>query len=296
MAKLIRDKKERIFDILNIVFMFLFCITIIYPFWDVIRLSIEDNGAIKSIGFRLWNSKNTLEAYDYLIFHDGLILRAYANTLFRTVVGTGLSLIVTLAGAYSLSKRNLPGRNALTFFYLVTMFFSGGLIPSYILIRSVGLYDSIWVYIVPGLLSVYNMIIMRNFLMAMDAGIEESALIEGAGYVRILFSIIVPLSTPVIATIALWNAVGHWNAWFDSMIYTKGTRLIVLQMLIRRATEALDSVGSAIYSFNDEKLAELERENVQAATIILTIGPIVLTYPFLQKYFVKGIMIGSLKG
>ena len=221
---------------------------------------------------------------------------AYANTLHRAFFGTSLTLLVTFTAAYALSKRDLPGRSFLTVCFVLTMFFAGGLIPTYLLIRSLGLMNSRWVLILPIAMNVYYIIVARNFLMTIDQSMEDSAIIDGAGYWTILLRIMVPLAKPVFVTVGLWAAVEHWNAWFDAMIYLDERNKQVLQLLIRDMLKVLD------FAELDEAgdvlgLSEpVPVQSVQAVTILLTIGPIVVVYPFVQKYFVKGIMLGAIKG
>ncbi|NJD01299.1 MAG: carbohydrate ABC transporter permease [Ruminiclostridium sp.] len=178
------------------------------------------------------------------------------------------------------------------------MFFSGGLVPYYFLIKGLGLMDSLWVYVIPQMVGLFNILLVRNFLMSLDKGLEESAFIDGAGYMTILFKIIMPLSKPVLATIALWTAVGQWNTWFDSLIFITDDRKIVLQLVIQRMLRSMLDFGRDIEAFRHVAgvNTQIYANNVRAATILVTIGPIIFTYPFLQKYFIKGIMIGSLIG
>ena len=284
-----------IFDFLNYTFLVVFSLSIIYPFWTTILLSFSDMSEATSLGFHLWIQKWSLEAYRFSLSRYGHVPTAYVNSIIRTVVGTILTLIIALLGAYPLSKRELPGRNIVTFYILITMFFGGGLIPTYLLIRSLGLFDSRLALVLPGLAGGFNIIIMRNFLMTIDRALEESAFIDGANYFQILNQIIIPLSKPVIATIALWTAVHHWNAWFDALIYLKSESKIVLQLLLRRLIQEM-SMLTEMNSYMALERIQIPSEAVKAAITILTIGPIVLTYPFLQKHFIKGIFLGSLKG
>lgn len=284
-----------VFDIANQVLLVIFCLTIIYPFWDMFLLSFSDPDTATSLGFRLWNKEWRLDAYRYVVA-DGQIFTAYANTIFRTVAGTFLSLIVLLLAAYPLSKRELPFRSTITIFFLVPMFFSGGLIPFYLLIRGLGLLNTRAVLVVPTLFSVFSMLIVRNFIMAMDKGLEEAAFIDGASYFYVLIKIMIPLSKPVLATVALWAAVGHWNSWFDAMIFANDRRLIVLQLLLRRLLDIQQRDTELMRAMEQLHQFKVVPLTVRAATILLTIGPIIVVYPFLQRYFIKGIMIGSLKG
>ena len=221
---------------------------------------------------------------------------AYGNSIFRTVVGTFLGIAFTLAAAYPLSKKRLPGRNVMTITILVTMFFGGGLIPTYLLIRRLGMLDSRWVLIVPTMTAGFHVIIMRNFIMTIDEAYEEAAFMDGANYLQVLLRIIIPLSKPVIATVALWKGVYHWNAWFDAWIYIRSESKIVLQLLLRRLLQDIAQTMERLKAFRVEEDQPLPTEAVKAAISLLTIGPIILVYPFLQRYFVKGIFIGSLKG
>jgi putative aldouronate transport system permease protein len=285
-----------VFDVLNYSFLFLFSLTIIYPFWSTILLSFSDTSEATSLGFHVWIRHWTLSAYKFAMSRYGNVPTAYLNSIIRTVAGTLLTLVVTLLAAYPLSKKNLPGRNIITIFILVTMFFSGGIIPSYLLIRSLGLIDKRLVLFLPGLAGGFNIVIMRNFLMTLDKSYEESAFMDGANYLQILASIIVPLSKPVIATVALWTAVGHWNAWFDAMIYIRSGNKIVLQLLLQRMLQELERFAQEVANFQQVENVDLPSESMKAAVTVLTIGPIVIAYPFLQKYFIKGFLMGSLKG
>ena len=243
-----------------------------------------------------FDAKWNVGAYKFALSKYGSVPVAYINSIFRTVMGTVLTIVITLLAAYPLSKILIPGRNMLTIFILITMFFSGGLIPSYLLIRRLGLFDTRWALILPSLAIGFYTIIMRNFLMTIDSAYEDSAFIDGANYFQILVRIIIPLSKPVIATIALWTAVMHWNSWFDALIYTKSESKIVLQLLLRRLIQEMTLMDDSLNDFLNVEQIKLPSEAVKAAITILTIGPIILLYPFLQKYFIKGIFIGSLKG
>jgi len=190
----------------------------------------------------------------------------------------------------------LPGRGLITLLFIFTLWFSGGLIPSYLLIRYLGLINSRWVLVLPIALNVYYLVIARNFLMTIDQSLEDSAIVDGAGYWTILFRIILPVSKPVLATIALWAAVSHWNAWFDALIYINDSGKHVLQLLIRDMLQMVNIDALSDYIDDLPVKEHIQPQSVQAVTILVTIGPIVFVYPFVQKYFVKGVMLGSLKG
>ncbi|WP_127583024.1 carbohydrate ABC transporter permease [Paenibacillus koleovorans] len=283
------------FDGLNIGFMSVFTLLILYPFWQVIILSFSNSLEATTLGFHFWPKTWSLEAYKFLFSYDE-IMRPYLNSIARTVSGTVLELLFTVLAAYPLAKKELPFRSSLTFYFLVPMFFSGGLIPSYLLMKSLGLLDNFLVLILPGAVAIFSIIIMRNYLMSLDVALEESALIDGAGYWTILFKVILPVSKPVLATVALWGAVSHWNAWFDAMIYIRDRDLTVIQVIMREMLTSVSQQYNDLVLSDHNQMAELSLSNVRSGITLLSIGPIVLIYPWLQKYFIKGIMLGSLKG
>jgi len=287
---------EKIFDFVNPLFMIIFCISIIIPFWDMFITSFSSADEALSLTLRFWPSEWRLAAYKFA-FRNSQILNAYVVTIARTVVGTVLHIIVNVSIAYSLSKKELPFRNFLTTIVLIPMFFTGGLIPSYLLIRSLHLDNTFWVYILPTSFSPFVVVLLRNYFSNMEKALEESAVIDGASYLRIMFQIIMPLAKPIIATVALWSMVAHWNAWFDSLIYVKSKKLQVLQLILRRMIDDTKEMSQEMAQFTlDNPDSSIVTKNIQAAITIITVAPIIATYPFLQKYFVKGIMIGSLKG
>lgn len=289
-------KKFGIFDALLYIFMILFTLSIIYPFWDLLITSFSTPAEASKMTFTLWPKAFSLASYK-AVFLGNNIGRAYLNTIFRTVCGTVLGLLVNTCGAYALAKRDLPFRNGITLFLVFTMFFSGGLIPGYMLIKNLHLIDTIWVLIIPGIASVYNLVIIRNYIQSLDKGLEESASIDGANQYIILFKIILPVCKPIIATVALWTMVSHWNAWFDALIYTNSVDLMVLQLALRNILIQNDSTEMTKYmTISGDSSNAFTPDTIKAAFMFITITPILFTYPFLQKYFVKGIMIGSFKG
>ena len=289
----------RIFDFFNALFLILFTLSILYPFWNMILQSFSPVEEVTSLGFHIWLKNWSFGSWRY-IFSNNEVGRAYLNTLHRVLFGTAFALLVTFTAAYGLSKRDLPGRSAITMAYVLTMFFGGGLIPTYLLVRNLGLMNSRWVLVILPALNVFHIIIARNFLMTIDQAMEDSALIDGANYWTILFRIMIPLSKPILATILLWTSVFHWNAWFDALIYINDYNKKVLQLLVQQMYR--DLRPSELDAYLDQFMDEITRpepialQAVQSATVLVTIGPIILTYPFIQRHFVKGIMIGSLKG
>lgn len=292
-----RSVGDFVFDIFNGLFLIAFAISILYPFWTQVVLSFSDMGSATTLGFRLWMDEFSFAAYEFAFRGYGNVGVAYANSVFRAVVGTTLTVLFTIFAAYPLSQRRLPGRTFLTIVILITMFFSGGIIPEYLLIRYLGLIDSRWALILPTLTMGFYIIIMRNFMMTIDKAYEESAFVEGSNYVQVLFRIIIPLSKPVIATIVLWTAVYHWNEWFHALIYINSDSKVVLQLLLRRMMRDIQiTMSEQFMDFEMVAGVQLPTVAVQAAVTIMTIGPIILVYPFIQRHFIKGIFIGSLKG
>ncbi|MBO1004821.1 carbohydrate ABC transporter permease [Pseudogracilibacillus auburnensis] len=293
-----KTKRFSFFELFLIIGFVLFSIIVLYPFWQTLVLSFSDPHQASSLGMSLWPERWIPDAYQF-VFTYGSIMKAYANTILRTISGTFLILTFTVLAAYPLSKKELPYRNTITIFFLIAMFFSGGIIPDYLLVKNLGLLDTRWALILPTAVNVFYIIIMRNYFMTIDKGIEESAMMDGANYLTILTKIILPLSKPVLATIALWAAVFHWNEWFHALIYIQDDAKEVLQIIVRDMLTQMDlsqSEGAAALGGGGGSSKNLLLANVRAATVIISIGPIVLIYPFVQKYFIRGIMIGSLKG
>ena len=300
-----RTLGSRLFDVGNYAFFFLVSITFIYPFWVIIMQSFSSAQDVYRLGLHLFPREFSSEAWGYA-FEEERVGLSYFNTIVRVTVGTAWTLLVTFTGAYALARRDLPGRRTVTTIYILTLFFNGGLIPLYLLIRGLGLINSRLILILSmgGALSigvnVFYIVIARNFLMTIDQAMEDSAVMDGASYWQVLWRIIMPLSKPAIAVIALFSAVAHWNAWFDALIYAPQKNLRVLQLLIRDLLA--DLRYSRLEEFRMAKILaglpvdEFPPEAVQAATIVVTVGPIIFLYPFIQKYFVKGVMLGSLKG
>ncbi|GAB2556187.1 carbohydrate ABC transporter permease [Gracilibacillus alcaliphilus] len=287
--------KITLFEFLNMTGIFLFSIAVLYPFWNTFILSFSDAEQASNLGMNLWPENWTTIAYEYIFTFSNVGI-AYLNTIWRTVIGTLLILLITILAAYPLSRRDLPYRNTITIIFLIAMFFSGGIIPDYLLVRNLGLLDSRWALVLPSAVNVFNIIIMRNYFMTLDKGIEESAIMDGASYFTILRKIILPLSKPVVVTIALWAAVFHWNEWFHAMVYIQDDTKEVLQTLVRDMLINVSPTAEAAQVSGTGQNTDLLLSNVRAATVMVSIGPIILVYPFAQKYFIKGIMIGSLKG
>ncbi|ASA21665.1 carbohydrate ABC transporter permease [Paenibacillus donghaensis] len=273
----------------------LFSLYCLIPFWSVVASSFTSEASIVKNGYMFWPSDFSLDAYK-MIFKDNTIYRAYGITTFVTVVGTILSMIFTSAMAYTLSVKSVKYRNHLAFYIYFTMLFHGGLVASYLLIsKYLDMKDTIWVLIIPGMISAWNMFLLRNFFASIDDSIAESAKIDGANDVYILFRIILPISLPAMATIGLFYALGYWNKWFDAVLYINDKDLFPLQYLIQRIMNNLDYINQISADISIPNFIP-PAMTVRLATTVVTIGPIVFLYPFLQKYFVKGLMVGAVKG
>lgn len=289
-------KRQTFFDYLIILFIVSLCITVLYPVWNQIVLSFTSAKATSGLGISLWPKQWSTEAYKF-IFSFSNIGRAYINTIIRTVLGTLVMVTVTVLAAYPLSRKDLPFRPFFMGLFIVAMFVSGGMIPSYLLVKSLGLLNTRWALILPSALSIYYVIIARNFFLTISPEIEESAIMDGASPFQILWKIILPLSRPILVTIALWAAVHHWNEWFAAKIYIQNQDLDVLQTVVRKMLVNVDAsrMETQIASTGADA-SELLLANVRAATVVVSIGPIVLLYPFAQKHFIQGLQLGAVKG
>ncbi len=279
--------------LIYIILVFIGLITL-FPFLDVVFNSLTSSKELvenaKSV---IAIPKNpTLENYKYVLSGNS-IFRAYGVTIFRTIAGTLLNMIVTVLTAYPLSKKFLPGRSALMQVFFFTMIFSGGMIPTYLVVKSFKLNNTIWALIVPSLLNVYNMIIMRTFFEGIPDELEEAARIDGCSEWKTLIKIILPVSKPTLASISLFYAVWHWNAFFDVVLYITDRKLWPLQTLLR---EVVLTMSMAELNAQMADVATPPSSSVIAATVMVSTVPILVVYPFLQKYFVKGVMVGAVKG
>ncbi|HIU18527.1 MAG TPA: carbohydrate ABC transporter permease [Candidatus Limiplasma stercoravium] len=284
----------RLFDAFNYVFMVFLCVVMIYPLFYLAMMSLTASDVALTKGY-LIPPHMSLENYAQVL-GNYYIGYGFVNSIKRTVIGTALSVATMLLTAYPLSKKYFPNRRFWTAFVVFTMFFSGGMIPTYLTYsQTLHLDDSFWVMILPSLINTYNMLIARNFFMGLPEELSESGRIDGAGELRILVNIILPISLPIIATLSLWSAVSHWNAWFDSMLYFSDPKRQVLQLVLRRivleGSDDLMNLGGTA-----DEMSTINPETIKAATTMVATIPIVLVYPFLQKYFVKGMVVGSLKG
>jgi ABC-type sugar transport system, permease component len=289
---------NRLFDFMVYFFLIIVVFLCLYPFWNIFIMSINDASDTVRGGLYLIPRKPTLESY-VIVFRNSEIWRATWVSVSRTIIGTAFSLFFTTLLAYPMSKRDLFGGKVISVFLVFTMYFGGGLIPYYMALKSYGLIDSFWVYIIPGTIGVYNMILIRIYMESLPAELEESAFLDGAGQSKIFFQIVLPLIKPVMATIGLFTAVGQWGSWFDTNLYTYRASLKTLQFLLVQILNNYDMGGA---KSSTQLLAQVARmtsvssTSVRMATAMVATIPILIVYPFVQKYFVKGMMIGAVKG
>ena len=286
----IRTRGERIFNVINIIIVTLVGLLCLAPFIHVIAKSFSGNMPLVLKKVYFWPKEFQLDNYSFVLSNKQYLV-SMKNSFIITVCGTVLSMVITFLTAFVFTRQNLPFQKLYVGLFIFTMFFGGGIIPTYLLFSSVGLLDTYAVLILPGGVGVFNIILMRNFMESISPSLEESARIDGASNMVILFKIILPLSIPAIATISLFFAVGKWNAYFNAVIYTTRKDLMPIQLYLRNILQNLDLLAEE----DPEQLAYVSTEGVRASTTISAILPILCVYPFLQKYFVGGMMIGAVK-
>ena len=285
---------DKIFDAANAILMILLCFVTLYPMWYVLCASFTENSyLVAHPGAIFWPHGFTVGSYK-LAFSLPLILSGYLNILFVLAVSLPINIALTLFCGYFLASKNVLFKKPILFIIMFTMFFSGGMIPAYLNIRELGLYNSLWALILPGAMSVYNAIICRTAVQAVPESLTESAYIDGANDLVIVFRIILPLIMPTIAVLLLYYGVGHWNAWFNASIYLKDNNKLPIQNVLRSILIANSNILNSAAAENDQ--VNQFAESIKYSTIILTTVPVLCIYPFLQKYFVKGVMIGAVKG
>ena len=286
-----KKTKVYLFDVINFLWMGLFCLCCIYPIYYVLIGSFNQGADYDKGGVYLIPRIFTFENYR-IVLRKTEMWHSYLVTFGRTIIGTVTSVVYTSIVAYAMSRSNLKFKKAFYYINIFTMFFGGGLVPYFLIIKSLHLYDSFWVYIIPGLYSVYNMIVMSSFFKSISNELHEAAVVDGAGEFRIWWQIYLPLSKPVLATVALWAAVGHWNSYFDTMIYTASDKLHTLQYFLLKAI----STSNMTEGMPSDMLERISARTISLAAIIISIIPVLFFFPFVRKNFQSGIMIGSLKG
>lgn len=303
MNKQIKKKpSERIFTFLNYFILILICIIIVYPFWLMLVLSFNEGTDALKGGLYFFPREFTTFNYQ-MVLANPAVGNAYIITIARTIIGTLLGLIVTAMAAYALACETLPGKSLLMYFVLIPFVFSGGLIPYYLTLVDLKLVDNFWVYVIPSLLNIWNMFVMKQSFSEIPSGLREAALVDGAGDLKIFVKIVIPISLPMFAAIGLFTAVAHWNAWFEGAYYVRSEKLIPLQTYLRRLLDSMqvsrqgNDVGANMSaSILAEQMAATTTNSVRMASILVATVPIMCVYPFLQKYFVKGVRVGAVKG
>ncbi|MDQ0113892.1 carbohydrate ABC transporter permease [Paenibacillus harenae] len=296
-----RTTGEKLSQGIVIALMLLLCLSVLYPFAYMLAISLNEGTDAAKGGVYLWPRAFTLINYEIVLGNE-VIQHAYLVTIARTVLGTITGLLVTLMVAFGLSYQRIPFRKSILSYILITMLFSGGLVPLYIQLYNLGLINNFLVYIIPAMFSAWNMFVMLKFIQGIPEALIESAELDGAGPFRILFQLIVPLSKPMLAAIGLFTAVGHWNDWFAGAFYVTKQDLIPVQTFLQQLLQAQDMSAILGSNSNQEALARgsqmqnVTLMSVKMATVMVSAIPILCVYPFLQKYFVKGVLIGSVKG
>lgn len=294
-SKIKKSRGEIVFDIVVYIIATLFCIYCLYPFAIILGSSFETESNFATYGFPIIPKDFTTKAYQ-MVLGDSQIFKAYGVTIFTTVVGTLFSMFLTITMAYPLSLKKLRFRNFFTFYVYFTMLFGGGLVPTYLLItRTLGMKNSIWVLIIPVAFGAWNMFLMRNFFNGIPPELAESAYVDGANDMQILWKIILPVSVPGIATISLFYALGYWNQWFNAMLYIDDSNLVPLQYLLMRMLRNVEAMREMART-TGVSMGEIPTNSLRMATTVVAIGPVVLLYPYAQKYFTSGLTVGAIKG
>ncbi|TDF94851.1 carbohydrate ABC transporter permease [Paenibacillus piri] len=294
-ARRLQSVDDKRFDAVVYVLAAVLLLIVIYPLLFVVSASFSDPEQVIAGNVWLLPKGITLDPY-VRVFENKSIWSGYANTVFYALAGTSINIMMTLLAAYPLSRKDLPGAQLLMFVVTLTMFFSGGLIPTYLVVKALGMNNTVWAMLIPGAIATYNLIVMRTFFQSsIPFELQESASMDGCSYFRLLFSIIIPLSKPIIAVMVLFYGVAHWNAYFNALIYLKDRSLYPLQLILR---EILILNQTENMGFEGAGMSErvLLAESIKYSVIIVSSLPVLLVYPFVQRYFVKGVMIGSIKG
>lgn len=288
---------DRIYRIIALIILGLIIFIIAYPLYFILCASFSNPTKLYDNPFLLLPRGFTVENYKTALANKDVWI-GYRNSLFYTFAGTTINIVMTVLGAYPLSRKDFVGRNVLTFFYTFTMFFGGGLIPSYLINKSLGLYNNVWVMIIPTAVSVYNMIIMRTFFQTnIPTNLEESAMLDGCSNFRMLLSIVLPLSTPIISVMILFYGVGNWNAYFNALIYLSDRNLLPLQMILREILIQNEMTSMMQISVDAEYATRMmEQMGLKYVVVVISTLPIFIIFPFMQKFFKQGIMVGALKG
>jgi len=287
------SRSYKIFKVFNVILLIFIVALTFYPFLNIVAQSFSSESYINAGKVNIWPKGFNVDTYK-IIVKDSMFWINYKNTVVYTIVGTAIQMVMTTMFAYALSKKRLLGREFFTMFAVFTMFFGGGLIPNYVLVKSLGFGNTMWAIVVPGAISVFNMLIMKTFFQNIPEELEEAAIMDGSSTYGTLFKIVLPLSLPVIATMILFYSVGNWNSWFPAFIYLNDKELFPVQIYLRNLIKGAEgSLSSGATSADN--LTQISA-NIKAVTMVLTVLPILCVYPYVQKYFVSGVMLGSVKG
>ena len=290
---------DKIFDIINVIVMIILLVIFVWPLWFIVIASVSNPNEVWNGNVLLWPKGFTMAAYEAVIEYKSIWI-GYRNTIFYTVVGTMINLVMTVCAAYPLSRKDFMPRNFFMFMFMLTMYFGGGLIPTYLIVNKLGMINTVWAMMIPGACSIYNVIITRTyFINSIPGSLKDAAELDGANSFQYLVKVVLPLSKPIIAVIALYYAVGHWNDYFTALIYINKTGLMPLQSFLRDLLMSNKlTMGNSMGGL-DGATAEAKMQLSQTlkySAIIVSTVPVLCIYPFIQKYFVKGVMIGSVKG
>lgn len=296
MNAIARSREDKIFDIINITLLSLFLLAVLYPLWFVIIGSISNPDRIFAGDVLFLPKDITFEGYQR-IFSDGKIWLGYKNTIIYTVLGTTINIVFTLMAAYALSRKDLYGGKIIMLLLVFTMFFSGGLIPTYLVVKQLGLVNTIWAMILPKAVVVWNLIVAKTFFeMTIPNDLLEAAKMDGCTNFKFFLKIVLPLSKPIIAVMVLFYAVGHWNSYFDALIYLNDEGLYPLQLILRNILVQNDASINMVSDLESYAAQKRVAELIKYGVIIVATIPLLIVYPFIQRYFVKGVMIGGIKG
>ena len=290
-----KSRSDKIFDLTLIFISLLIILVISYPLYFVIIASFSQPEAVLNGKLRFLPIGFNLESYQ-MVLQEEKVWIGYRNTILYTILGTIINLFLTTLGAYSLSRKDMPARTLLTFVISFTMLFGGGMIPVYMVVKNLKLTDTIWAMVIPNAIATYNLLVMKNYFQSsIPDELQEAAAIDGCDHFRTLIKVVLPLSTPIIAVIVLFYAVGHWNAFFNAVLYLRNQDLFPLQIVLRDILlqNSLEAVGGDLTGMYEKVM---RGETMKYALIIVASLPVILIYPFVQKYFVKGIMVGAIKG
>lgn len=291
-------KAYRCFIVFNYVILTILALLCLFPIVNILAISFSSSEAVKAGSVTFWPVDFTLSSYQYILEHRQF-LNSFGTSLLRVLLGVLVNLVFTILVAYPLSKEadKFRSRTAYAWIFVFTMLFSGGLIPGYLIVKETGLLDSIWALILPGAVPIFNVLLMLNFFRGLPKELEEASWMDGAGHLRTLWSVYLPISLPSIATVTLFALVGHWNAWFDGMIYMKSPDNYPLATYLQSMLQQVQTISTDSMTFEDAALLnQISDRTTQASQIFLSVIPILLIYPFLQRYFVHGLVVGSVKG